>query len=80
MDFLIILKDLPALHVVWDRGPIASFHTRGGERGRNIQATLCVLGGKSRVKAVTLFLTPPFKKNPNEDKGGRPYELLRLVT
>ena len=34
-----------------------------GERGRNLQATRCVLGGKSRVKAVTLFLTPPFSLN-----------------
>ena len=34
-----------------------------GEHGRNIQATKCVLGGKSRVKAVTLFLTPLFRLN-----------------
>ena len=27
---------------------------------RNLQATRCVLGGKSQVKVVTLFLTPPF--------------------
>ena len=54
--------------------------THLGGRGKNIQATRCVLGGKSRVKAVTLFLTPPFRKNPNEAKGGRPYELLRMVT
>ena len=26
-------------------------------------ATRCVLGGKSRVKAATLFLTPPFRLN-----------------
>ena len=38
------------------------FHTPGS-RGRNLQATRCVLGGKSRVKAVTLFLTPPFRLN-----------------
>ena len=43
------------------------------ERGRNIQATWCVLGGKSRVKAVTLFLTPLFRPTPKEAKGGRPY-------
>ena len=59
---------------------VAAFHTSGGERGRNLQATRCVLVGKSGVKAVTLFLTPVFKKNPNEAKEGRPYELLRLLT
>ena len=47
------------------------FHTPGS-RGRNLQATRCVLGGKSRVKAVTLFLTPPFSPTPNEAKGSRP--------
>ena len=31
--------------------------------GRNLQATRCVLGGKSRVKDVTLFFTPPFRLN-----------------
>ena len=41
---------------------------------------LGVLGGKSLFKVVTLFLTPPFRKNTNEAKGGRPYKLLRLVT
>ena len=51
---------------------VAAFHTPG-LRGRNLQATRCVLGGKSRVKAVTLFLTPPFRLTPNEAKGGRPY-------
>ena len=37
-------------------------HTRGG-CGKNLQAIRCVLGGKSRVKAVTLFFTPPFRLN-----------------
>ena len=41
---------------------VATFHTPRSH-GRNIQATRCVLGGKSRVKAVTLFLTPPFRLN-----------------
>ena len=41
---------------------VVTFHTPG-LRGRNIQATQCVLGGKSQVKAVTLFLTPPFRIN-----------------
>ena len=59
---------------------VAAFHTPGGERGRNLQATRCVLGGKSRVKVVTLFLTPPFRQTPKEAKGVIPYELLRLVT
>ena len=59
---------------------VAAFHTPGGEYGKNIQATRCVLGGMSRVKDVTLFLTPTFRKTPNEAKGGRPYKLLRLVT
>ena len=40
--------------------PVATFHTPGS-RGKNIQATRCVLGGKSRVKAVTLVLTPLFR-------------------
>ena len=35
--------------------PVAAFHTPGGGRGRNLQATRCVLGGKSRVKVVTLI-------------------------
>ena len=51
---------------------VAAFHTPGGGRGRNPQATRCVLGGKSRVKADILFLTPPFRQTPNEAKGGRP--------
>ena len=38
------------------------FHTPGS-CGRNLQAARCVLGGKSGVKAVTLFLTPPFRLN-----------------
>ena len=36
------------------------FHTPGS-RGINLQATRGVLGGKSRVKAVSLFLTPTFR-------------------
>ena len=59
---------------------VAAFHTPRGNGGRNIQATQFVLGGKSRVKDVASFLTPPFRKNTNGAKGGRPYELLRLVT
>ena len=43
-------------------GVVAAFHTPGS-RGRNLQVTQCVLGGKSRVKAVTLFLTPSFRLN-----------------
>ena len=43
-------------------GSVATFHTPGS-RGRNLQATWCVIGGKSRVKAVTLFLTPLFRLN-----------------
>ena len=42
--------------------PIVVFNTPGS-CGRNLQDTQCVLGGKSRVKAVTLFLTPPFRLN-----------------
>ena len=41
---------------------VASFHTPG-LHGKNIQTTMCVLGGKSRVKDVTLFLTPSFRLN-----------------
>ena len=41
---------------------VANLHTPRS-RGRNLQATRCVLGGKYRVKAVTLFLTPPFRLN-----------------
>ena len=41
--------------------------------GSNLQATKCVLGGKSRVKCCHLILTPPFRETPNEAKGGRPY-------
>ena len=51
---------------------VPPFHTPRS-RGKNLQATRCVLGGKSRVKAVTLFLTPLFRPTPNEAKGGRPY-------
>ena len=51
---------------------VAAFHTPGS-RGRNLQATRCVIGGKSQVKAITLFLTPPFRPTPNGAKGGRPY-------
>ena len=39
---------------------VVAFHTPGS-CGRNLQVTRCVLGGKSRVKAVTLFLNPPFR-------------------
>ena len=59
---------------------VVAFHTPGGERGRNLQATRCFLGGKSRVKVVTLLLNPPFKQTPNKDKGGIPYKLLRMFT
>ena len=41
---------------------VAAFHTPGSH-GRNIQATRCVLGGKSRVNVVTLFLNPLFRLN-----------------
>ena len=51
---------------------VAAFHTLGS-RGRNIQATRCVLGGKSRVKTVTLLLTHPFRLTPNKSKGDRAY-------
>ena len=43
-------------------GGVAAFHTPGSH-GRNLQAIRCILGGKSRVKAVTLCLTPPFRLN-----------------
>ena len=58
---------------------VAAFHTPRGECGRNFQATRCVLGGKFRVKAVTLFLTPPFRQTPNEAKGGSPYKQLSMA-
>ena len=48
---------------------VAAFHTPG-LRGKNLQATRCVLGGKYRVKVVTLFLTPPFMPTPNQSQGG----------
>ena len=41
---------------------VAAFHTPGS-RGKNLEATRCVLGGKPRVKAVTLLLTRPFRLN-----------------
>ena len=50
-------------------GVVAPFHTPRS-CGRNIQATQCVLGGKFRVKAVTLFLTPPFRPTFNRSQGG----------
>ena len=53
-------------------------HTWVG-RGKNIQATRGVLGAKSRVKVVTLFLTPLFRPTPNEAKGGRPYLVSKAV-
>ena len=58
---------------------VASFHTPRGERGKNLQATRCVLVGKSRVKAITLFLTPPFRITPIKAKGVNPIKLLRLL-
>ena len=51
---------------------VAAFHTPGGGRGINIQATRCVLGDNSQVKDITLFLTPPFRKTLNEAKGVDP--------
>ena len=57
---------------------VPTFHTPG-LRGKNLQATQCVLGGKSRVKVVTLFLTPPFRPTPNKAKGGRPYLVAKAV-
>ena len=66
--------------MIGNNSSVSAFHTPRGGSGKNIQATRCVLGGKSRVKVVTLFLTPPFWKTPNKAKGGIPYELLRLVT
>ena len=58
---------------------VVSFHTPR-LRGINLQATQCVLGGKSQVKAVTLFLTPPFRLTPNEAKGVGPIKLLSLLS
>ena len=67
----IILELCSKFHAI-DVGLIVSaFHTPGS-RGRNLQATRCVLGGNSRVKVVTLFLTPPFRPTPNEAKGVDP--------
>ena len=71
---LVLLANKAGAHI-----PVAAFHTPG-LRGKNLQATWCVLGGKSRVRAVTLILTPPFKLNPNEAKGVDPIRLLRLIT
>ena len=51
---------------------VAAFHTPGGGRGKNLQATQCVLGGKSRVKVVTLFLTLSFRQTLNKAKGVGP--------
>ena len=50
------------LGLSYNGGYVAAFHTPG-LRGRDIQDTWCVLGGKSRVNGVTLFLTPPFRLN-----------------
>ena len=58
---------------------VAAFHTPG-LHGRNLQATRCVLGGKYRVKVVTLFLTHPFRKTPKVANGGRACDLVRLIT
>ena len=51
---------------------VVAFHTPRGERGRNLQATQCALGGKSPVKVVTLFLTPLFRQSLNKAKGVDP--------
>ena len=64
--------------VVIDEGSVqtgVAFHAPGGLgcHGRNIQATKCVHGGKSRVKYYHLILTPPFRLTPNEAKVGKPY-------
>ena len=67
----------PSLSVVTERMlrhpiyqlPVASFHTPG-LHGRILQATRCVLGGKSQVKAFTLFLTPLFRTTPNRSQEG----------
>ena len=64
---------------MFDMPLLLPFTHLGGERGINIQAIRCVLGGKSRVKAVTLFLTPLFRLTPNEAKGGRPYLVAKDV-
>ena len=58
---------------------VSSFHTLGGECVIHIQPTRCVLGGKSQVKAITLFLTPPFRTTPIKAKGVNPIKLLRLL-
>ena len=50
------------VHLCMGFPSVFAFHTPRSH-GRNIQATRCVLRGKSRVKAVTLFLTPPFRLN-----------------
>ena len=57
---------------------VSTFHTPRS-RGRNLQATQCVLGCKSRVKAITLFLTASFRPTPNEAKGGRPYLVAKAI-
>ena len=64
LDMCPILDDLLPLDDVFLESLILlpPFHTPGS-RGRNLQDTRCVLGGKSRVKAVTLLLTPPFRLN-----------------
>ena len=63
--------------------PVVSFHTLGGDMSKifkPLDVSLGVIGGKHQVKVVTLFLTPPFRQTPNEAKGVRPYDLLRLAT
>ena len=58
---------------------VAAFHTTG-LRGKNLQATRCVLGGKSRVRYCHLILTPLFRPLLIEPKGVVPMkELLRLL-
>ena len=54
---------------------VAAFHAPGGLscRGRNLQATKCILGDKSQIKYCHFILAPSFRKTPNEAKGGRPY-------
>ena len=44
------------------KGSVVAFHTPGS-CGINLQATRCVLEGKSQVKVANLFLNPPFRLN-----------------
>ena len=54
-------------------------HTWGEDMAEIFKPLGVSLGVKSRVKAVTLFLTPPFRPTPNEAKGGRPYLVAKAV-